>query len=148
MKNKLLIVIAIIVFAAGMIILSNYLNNIDKIGVENKDNNIVEENKKVEIPQVTSANFEEEVLNSEKTVLIDFYADWCGPCKAYAPIVEAFATENEDIKVVKVNVDDSEDLAIKYNAMSIPTTVVIKNGKVVNRAVGIISKSNLAELVK
>ena len=148
MKNKILIVISIILFAVGMIILSNYLNNMDKVGVENKDSNIVEENKKVEIQKVISANFEEEVLNSDKTVLIDFYADWCGPCKAYAPIVEAFAAENEDIKVVKVNVDDSEDLAIKYNAMSIPTTVVIKNGKEVNRAIGIISKSNLAELVK
>ena len=145
MKNKILIVIAIILFIMGMVVLSNYLNNIDK--VENKDENIVGENK-VEIQKVTSSNFEEAVLNSDKTVLIDFYADWCGPCKAYAPIVEAFATENEDIKVVKVNVDDSGDLAIKYNAMSIPTTVVIKNGKEVNRAVGIISKSNLAELVK
>lgn len=148
MKNKILIVISVILFVAGMIILSNYLNNMDKVGVENKDSNIVEENKKVEIKKVTSANFEEEVLNSDKTILIDFYADWCGPCRAYSPIVEAFAAENEDIKVVKVNVDDSEDLAIKYNAMSIPTTVVIKNGKEVNRAVGIISKSNLAELVK
>jgi len=148
MKNKILIVISVILFIIGMIILSNYLNNMDKVGVENKDNNIVEENKKVEIQKVTSGNFEEEVLNSDKTVLIDFYADWCGPCKAYSPIVEAFAAENEDIKVVKVNVDDSQDLAIKYNAMSIPTTVVIKNGKEVNRAVGIISKSNLAELVK
>jgi len=145
MKNKILIVIAIILFIIGMVILSNYLNNIDK--VENKDENIVEENK-VEIQKVTSRNFEEEVLNSEKTVVIDFYADWCGPCKAYSPIVEAFAAENEDIKVVKINVDDSEDLAIKYNAMSIPTTVVIKNGKEVNRAIGIISKSNLTELVK
>jgi len=147
MKNKILIVIAIILFIIGMVILSNYLNNIDKVEVENKDENIVGENK-VEIQKVTSSNFEEAVLNSDKTVLIDFYADWCGPCKAYAPIVEAFATENEDIKVVKVNVDDSGDLAIKYNAMSIPTTVVIKNGKEVNRAVGIISKSNLTELVK
>jgi len=145
MKNKILIVIAIILFIMGMVVLSNYLNNIDK--VENKDENIVEENK-VEIQKVTSRNFEEEVLNSEKTVVIDFYADWCGPCKAYSPIVEAFAAENEDIKVVKINVDDSEDLAIKYNAMSIPTTVVIKNGKEVNRAIGIISKSNLTELVK
>jgi len=145
MKNKILIVIAIILFIMEMVVLSNYLNNIDK--VENKDENIVEENK-VEIQKVTSRNFEEEVLNSEKTVVIDFYADWCGPCKAYSPIVEAFAAENEDIKVVKINVDDSEDLAIKYNAMSIPTTVVIKNGKEVNRAIGIISKSNLTELVK
>lgn len=149
MKNKILIVIFIILFAAGMIILSNYLNNMDNMQMSNNSvqENLVEENK-IEIQKVTSSNFEEEVLNSDKTVLIDFYADWCGPCKAYAPIVEAFAAENEDIKVVKVNVDDSEDLAIKYNAISIPTTVVIKNGKEVNRAIGIISKSNLAELVK
>ena len=115
--------------------------------IKNSKTCLIEENK-IQIPKVTSANFEEEVLNSDKTVLIDFYADWCGPCKAYSPIIETFASENEDIKVVKVNVDDSEDLAIKYNAMSIPTTVVIKDGKEVNRAVGIISKSNLAELVK
>lgn len=148
MKNKILIVISIILFAAGMIILSNYLNSMDNSEVNNNgQQNEVEENK-IEIKKVTSSNFEEEVLKSDKTVLIDFYADWCGPCKAYAPIVEAFAAENEDIKVVKVNVDDSKDLAIKYNAMSIPTTVVIKDGKVINRAVGIISKGNLEELVK
>ena len=147
MRNKILIVISLIIFIIGMIILSNYLKSMDKTGVENTDSNMEEENK-IEIQKVTSANFEEEVLNSDKTVLIDFYADWCGPCKAYSPILEAFAAENEDIKVVKINVDDSEDLAIKYNAMSIPTTVVIKNGKEVNRAIGIISKSNLAELVK
>jgi len=98
--------------------------------------------------KVTSANFEEEVLNSDKTVLIDFYADWCGPCKAYSPIVEAVASENEDIKVVKINVDDAQDLAIKYQVMSIPTTVVIKNGQEVNRAVGMMSKSDLVEMVK
>ena len=148
MKNKVLVIIMTTLFIVCMIMLSNYVKDMDKIGTENKDSNIVEENKKVEIQKVTSANFEEEVLNSEKTVLIDFYADWCGPCKAYAPIIESFAAENEDIKVVKINVDDSEDLAIKYNAMSIPTTVIIKNGEVVNRAVGVISKSVLAELVK
>ena len=146
MKNKILVIIITILFVIGMIILNNYLNNMDNAEMNDKEN--IAEESKVEIKKITSLNFEEEVLNSDKTVLIDFYADWCGPCKAYSPIVEAFAAENENIKVVKVNVDDSEDLAIKYNAMSIPTTVVIKNGKEVNRAVGIISKSNLAELVK
>lgn len=146
MKNKILVIIITILFVIGMIILNNYLNNMDNAEMNDKEN--IAEESKVEIKRVTSLNFEEEVLNSDKTVLIDFYADWCGPCKAYSPIVEAFAAENENIKVVKVNVDDSEDLAIKYNAMSIPTTVVIKNGKEVNRAVGIISKNNLAELVK
>ena len=102
----------------------------------------------MEIIKVTSQNFEEEVLNSEKTVVIDFYADWCGPCKLYGPIVEAVANENENIKVVKVNVDNAQDIAVNYNVMSIPTTVIIKNGKEVERAVGMISKSELLEMVK
>ncbi len=102
----------------------------------------------MEIIKVTSKNFEQEVLNSEKTVIVDFYADWCGPCKAYAPVLEAVASENKEIKVVKVNVDNEQDLAINYNVMSIPTTVVVKNGKEINRAVGMISKSDLLELIK
>ena len=83
----------------------------------------------MEVMKVTTANFEEEVLNSDKTVLIDFYADWCGPCKMFSPIVESVAEENEDIKVVKIDVDNAQDLAIKYQIMSIPTIVVIKNGQ-------------------
>ena len=142
MKNKILIIIGTLFFVIGMIILSIYLNNMNKVEISK------EEESAMEIMKVTSANFEEEVLNSDKTVLIDFYADWCGPCKAYSPIVEAVASENEDIKVVKVNVDDAQDLAIKYQVMSIPTTVVIKNGQEVNRAVGMMSKSDLIEMVK
>ena len=142
MKNKLLTIITIMFFIVGMIILSIYLNNREKIEISN------EEGSGMEIIKVTNVNFEEEVLNSNKTVLIDFYADWCGPCKAYAPIVEAVASENTDIKVVKINVDNAQDIAINYNVMSIPTTVIIKNGKEVNRAVGMISKSALLELIK
>ena len=142
MKNKILIIIGTLFFVIGMIILSIYLNNMNKVEISK------EEESGMEIMKVTSANFEEEVLNSDKTVLIDFYADWCGPCKAYSPIVEAVASENEDIKVVKVNVDDAQDLAIKYQVMSIPTTVVIKNGQEANRAVGMMSKSDLIEMVK
>ena len=102
----------------------------------------------METVRVTNQNFEEEVLNSDKTVIVDFYADWCGPCKMYAPIIEAVASENKNIKVVKIDVDNAQDIAINYNIMSIPTTVIIKEGKEVNRAVGMISKSDLLELVK
>ena len=125
-----------------MIILNQYLNNRNKVET-NK-----EEESTMEIMKVTSANFEEEVLNSDKTVLIDFYADWCGPCKMFSPIVEAVAEENEDIKVVKIDVDNAQDLAMKYQVMSIPTTVIIKDGKEVNRVVGMVSKSDLIEMVK
>ena len=142
MKNKIFILIITIFFIISMIILSRVLNNRNKVEISN------EEESGMEILSVTSANFEEEVLNSDKTVLVDFYADWCGPCKAYSPIVESVAAENEDIKVVKINVDNSQDIAIKYQVMSIPTTVVIKNGQEINRAVGMMSKSDLLEMVK
>lgn len=100
------------------------------------------------IINITSENFETEVLNSEKIVLIDFYADWCGPCKMLSPVVEQFASENDDIKVVKINVDDEQDLAGEYGVMSIPTLVVIKNGQEVNRNIGLISKDEILNLVK
>ena len=101
----------------------------------------------MKIIKVNSQNFEEEVIKSEKTVLIDFYADWCGPCKMLSPIIDEIAEENSDIKVVKVNVDDSQDLAMKYQVMSIPTLVVIKNGEEVNRSVGLIDKSQVLNLI-
>ena len=102
----------------------------------------------MEIIKVNSQNFEEEVIKSEKLVLIDFYADWCGPCKMLSPIIDEIAEENSEIKVVKVNADDSQDLAMKYQVMSIPTLVVIKNGEEVNRSVGLIDKSQVANLIK
>ena len=142
MKNKIFILIITIFFIISMIILSRVLNNRNKLEISNEEEN------RMEILSVTSANFEKEVINSDKTVLIDFYADWCGPCKAYSPIVESVASENEDIKVVKINVDNAQDIAIKYQVMSIPTTVVIKNGQEINRAVGMMSKSDLLEMVK
>ena len=142
MKNKILIIVTTVFFIAGMIILSIFLNNRNKVEISN------EEESGMEIMNITSANFEEEVLNSDKTVLIDFYADWCGPCKMFSPIVESVAAENEDIKVVKIDVDNAQDIAIKYQVMSIPTTVVIRNGEEVNRVVGMVSKSDLLEMVK
>jgi len=100
------------------------------------------------IINVTGKNFKKEVLNNEKTVLIDFYADWCGPCKMLSSVVEQFASENENIKVVKINVDDEQDLAMEYGVISIPTLVVIKNGQEANRSVGLVSKDDILNLVK
>ena len=142
MKKKILILVITVFFIVGIILLSIFLNNRNKVEISN------EEVSTMEVIKVTSVNFEEEVLNSDKTVLIDFYADWCGPCKMFAPVVEAVAAENEDVKVVKVNVDNAQDLAIKYQVMSIPTTIIIKNGQEVNRVVGMVSKRELVEMVK
>ena len=96
---------------------------------------------------VNNENFEKEVLQEDKPVLIDFYADWCGPCKMLSPVVEEIANENENIKVVKLNVDEAQDLAIQYGVMSIPTLVVIKNGEETNRNVGVISKEEILQLI-
>jgi len=92
-------------------------------------------------------NFQEEVLNSNKPVLLDFWAPWCGPCRMVVPIIEEIAEENEDIKVGKINVDEQSELAHQFNVMSIPTLVVIKNGQEVNRAVGAKSKEEILEMI-
>ena len=102
----------------------------------------------MEVKKINSENFEEEVLKSKKTVLVDFFADWCGPCKMISPIVDEVAKENEQIKFVKINVDESQDIAMQYNVMSIPTLVVIKEGKEINRNVGFIDKQEIIELIK
>ena len=98
--------------------------------------------------EITDNNFEEEVLKSDKTVLIDFYADWCGPCKMMSPIVDEIAEENSEIKVGKVNVDDNVEVAEKYQIMSIPTILVIKNGEVTKQFVGVTQKSDIEEAIK
>ena len=90
--------------------------------------------------KITEENFEEEVLKCEKEVVIDFYADWCGPCKMQSPIIDKLAEERSDIKVGKINVDESSNLAEKYGIMSIPTIMVIKNGEIANKFVGLTSK--------
>lgn len=97
---------------------------------------------------INNENYESEVLNSDKPVLIDFWASWCGPCQMLGPIVEAIAEENTDIKVCKVNIDENPDLASQFKIMSIPTLVVMKNGEVYKKSVGVISKSEILDLVK
>lgn len=98
--------------------------------------------------KITSENFKSEVLESSQKVLIDFYADWCDPCKMIGPVVEEIAEEHSDVKVVKIDVDNAEDIAIKYQIMSIPTLVVVKDGQEVNRSIGLISKEKIEELIE
>jgi thioredoxin 1 len=96
---------------------------------------------------VTSANFEEEVLKSDKTVLADFWAPWCGPCRMFGPVLDEVAEENDDVKVVKINVDEEGDLAAQYGIMSIPCAIVFKGGEAVNRSVGAVPKAKVLELI-
>lgn len=97
---------------------------------------------------VNEKNFEDEVLKSDKLVLIDFYADWCGPCKALAPTIEKFAEDNQaNVKVVKVNVDESPNLASAFGIRSIPTLVTMKGNQALFGAVGNLPKEALTELV-
>jgi len=96
---------------------------------------------------ITKENFEKEVLNSDKPVLLDFWAAWCTPCKMVSPIVEEIAEEATNTKVCKVNIDEQPELAAAFNVMSIPTLAVMKNGKVVNSIVGARPKSAILKML-
>ena len=98
--------------------------------------------------EINMNNFKEEVLEAKETVLADFWAPWCGPCRMQGPVLEKFAEANPDVKVVKINVDDNQELAMQFKIMSIPSMIVFKNGEAVNCAVGLQSKTALEELVK
>ena len=148
MNKKIVYIILIIVFIGILILANIFLKRQNENKLQESQSSENNGGEKMEVLEVTSKNFEQEVLKSEKTVLIDFYADWCGPCKMLSPIVEQVAQENKDIKVVKINIDQEQDIAIKYEIMSIPTLVVIKNGNETNRSVGLIGKSDILELVK
>lgn len=97
--------------------------------------------------KIGKTNFQEEVLQSDRTVLLDFWASWCGPCRMVAPLVEEIAEERPDIKVGKINVDEQPELASQFGVMSIPTLVVMKDGKVTNQAMGARPKSQILALL-
>lgn len=97
--------------------------------------------------KITKDNFQAEVMKSDKPVLLDFWASWCGPCRMVGPIIDEIAAENSHVKVGKVNVDEERELAAQYNVMSIPTLLVIQNGKVAAQAVGARSKAAILDML-
>lgn len=97
--------------------------------------------------KINKENFASEVLNSNKPVLLDFYADWCGPCRMVGPIVSEIANERSDVKVGKINVDEQPELAAQFQVMSIPMLAVIKNGKLVNQVVGYRPKEQIEAML-
>lgn len=137
MKQKIsILIIIIIIFVLGLVFLNIYINN------------SVNEQEVVSIPKVTSTNFDSEVLQSDKIVLVDFYADWCEPCKVFSPILEDVADDYDYVKVVKVNVDEEVELAQKYGIISLPTLLVVKNGKVVDRSTGALEKIYVLDMIR
>lgn len=102
----------------------------------------------MEVMTITADNFKTEVLESEKPVLIDFWAAWCGPCKMLSPVIEQIAEENDTIKVGKINIDEQPQLASQYGVMSIPTVNLFKNGEVVQTSVGAVPKEELENMFR
>ena len=100
------------------------------------------------IVEVKTSTFESEVLKSDKPVIVDFWANWCGPCRMLLPIMDEVAAEATDIKICKINVDEEPDLASKFKVMTIPTLIVFKGGEEVKRSVGVISKEEVINLAK
>lgn len=96
---------------------------------------------------LTQENFSKEVLESDKPVLVDFWASWCGPCKMLSPVVDQVASESDAFKVCKLNVDDVSDIAVEYKVMSIPTLIVFKDGKEAKRSVGVVSKEDILAML-
>ena len=146
MKKKIMIIISIVIFVLVLVAINIFLSRQSQTEIEGKDKqeNTEQEEKVIE---VTSQNFEEEVLRSEKPVVIDFYATWCGPCKILSPIVEEAAKENENVKFVKIDIDKTDDIALQYQVMSIPTLVLIQNGEEKDRIVGIVDKIQILDFI-
>ena len=165
MKKKIIWVIVLLLFVIAIVVASIYINKKGQEYIQDSqtgnmlnaddsagttEENTINENEEAEhitVIEVTDETFEEEVLNSDKPVLIDFYANWCVPCRIFSPIVEEVAQENSNIKVVKVNVDESQEITTKYQVMSMPTLVVLENGTEVTRSIGIISKSEILDMI-
>lgn len=148
MKNKLLIVLLLAMFIGTLIFASDYFNSEQKKtsgNVEIRDTSRNIETKYV--TEISDASFQEEVLNSDQKVLIDFYATWCEPCKMLSPIIDEVAKENQEIKFVRVDVDKNQDLSLEYGIQYMPTLVLIEGGEEVNRSIGLIDKDTLLDFL-
>lgn len=142
-KKKIIIeIVLFIVLLIGITVTYHYfINKNTEQSIQGNTLKNVKEEEKVEIMEIENMEqFEQEVKEESGIVLIDFYATWCMPCKMMSPIMEEIAKENKEVKVVKVDVDKNEELAIKYNVMSIPTIVIMKNKEVTKTFVGVTSK--------
>ncbi len=100
------------------------------------------------VMKLTKDNFDQEVMQSDMPVLVDFYADWCGPCKMMSPIVEEISDEEAGVKVCKINIDEQIELAQRFGVMSIPTFIAVKNGEIAGKQIGAVPKSALLNMVK
>lgn len=98
--------------------------------------------------EVTAQNFDEEVLNYKGKVLVDFWAEWCGPCMMLGPVIEEVSEEVDDVKFCKVNCDEARDVALQFGIMTIPNLIVFENGEQVNQSIGYIEKEDVLELIK
>lgn len=152
MKGKIITILLIIAFV-GFLVWANFA--LDKENEKLVSKNSESSNSTSEeytglsrVIEVTSSNFNEEVINSDIPVLIDFYADWCEPCKILSPIVEEVSSKYEDIKFVKINIDNNQDIANAYRIMSIPTLVYIKGGEEQNRVLGAVGKDVVESLIE
>ena len=149
MKEKVEVIVLFLILILCIIGISYFLNKETekRFGssntVINQDEEVVTDNVESKVIAVTNETFENEVLDSNQKVVIDFYADWCGPCKVFSPIFEKVSQELEDVKFVRVNVDEEPELANKYMAYSIPYIVVIENGEVVNSHTGLVDEEAL-----
>ena len=162
----IVVVLAIVLFGSSFIINkqsekklaegaanSSSVNNSTIINSVSNETNLVDESENITkttesvVIDVNTSNFETEVINSDKKVLIDFYADWCGPCNRLSPIVDRVSVDNKDVKFVRIDVDKNEELMTRYNVRSIPTLVVIENGKEINRSVGLIPEDKILSLI-
>ena len=154
MKEKVEVIVLFLILILCIIGISYFLNKETekRFGssntVINQDEEAVTDNVESKVITVTNETFKNEVLDSNQKVVIDFYADWCGPCKVFSPIFEKVSQELEDVKFVRVNVDEEPELANKYMAYSIPYIVVIENGKVVNSHTGLVDEEALKQLIK
>lgn len=110
--------------------------------------NIPKEEMNMAVIKLTTENFEQEVMQADQPVLVDFYADWCGPCQMMGPVVEEIADETPDIKVCKLNIDEQIEIAQRFRVMTIPTFMAFKNGESVGKQIGAVPKSALLDLVK